>query len=192
MRIGLDLDNTLADYSAPLARLCTAHGVAVGEGDPKLALRGFLRAAGREDEWTRLQGELYGPLMTEALPFPGIPEFLSAARRAGVPCCVVSHRTRHPIAGPPHDLHASAKAWLSASGFDQMPAHFEETKVAKLARIAALELDVFLDDLPELLSDPGFPGGVRRFLFDPKGAHRAPAGVQPVRSWDEFTRIIFP
>lgn len=184
MRIGLDLDNTLADYASPLARLCREHGIDAGEGDPKLALRGFLRAAGREPEWTMLQGELYGPLMTEARAFPGAAEFTAAAARAGATCVVVSHRTRTPIAGQAHDLHASARSWLAAHGFGGLEVHLEETKQAKLGRIAALRLDVFVDDLPELLLDPAFPRGVRRILFDPRSEHAVAAGLERVDSWN--------
>lgn len=192
LRIGIDLDNTLADYTAPLERLCREHGVSVGAGDAKLALRGFLRAAGREDEWTRLQGELYGPLMMEAEPFPGVGEFLAAAKREGAFCCVVSHRTRRPIAGQPHDLHAAARRWLEIRGFGELPAFFEETKSAKLARIASSDFTLFVDDLPELLLDPGFPGGVRRFLFDPKGGHQRSEALVHVNSWDAIRRAVFP
>jgi hypothetical protein len=193
LRVGIDLDNTLADYAAPLERLCREHGVAVGQGgDPKLALRGFLRAAGREDEWTRLQGELYGPLMMEARPFPGIAEFLAAAERNGVSCFVVSHRTRNPIAGQPHDLHAAARGWLASHGFGSLPVHLEENKSAKLGRIASLGVGLFVDDLPELLLDPGFPSGVRRFLFDPKGGHSGFEGVVRVDSWEAMRQAVFP
>ena len=121
MRIGTDLDNTLADYGNVVRQMCRAHGIEPGEGDPKLALRSYLRAAGREPEWTALQGELYGPLMEGAEPFPGAVDFLASAASSGIECVVVSHRTRRPIAGQPHDLHASARAWVSeapAPGFE--------------------------------------------------------------------------
>lgn len=192
LRVGIDLDNTLADYAAPLERLCREHDVPVGQGDPKLALRGFLRAAGREEKWTRLQGELYGPLMMEAQPFPGVAEFLAAAQCSGVSCCVVSHRTRNPIAGQAHDLHAAARGWLASHGFGSLPVHLEETKSAKLCRIASLGLGLFVDDLPELLCDPGFPPGVRRFLFDPRGAHARSEGIERVDSWEAMRQAVFP
>lgn len=192
LRVGIDLDNTLADYAAPLERLCREHSVPVGQGDPKLALRGFLRAAGREDEWTRLQGELYGPLMMEARPFPGIPDFLAAAERNGVSCFVVSHRTRTPIAGQPHDLHEAARGWLASHGLGSLQVHLEETKSAKLGRITSLDLGLFVDDLPELLCDPGFPPGVRRYLFDPRGEHASLQGVARVDSWEAMRQTVFP
>ncbi|MGO9771878.1 MAG: hypothetical protein ACLPSW_20490 [Roseiarcus sp.] len=44
---------------------------------------------------------------------------------------------------------------------------FEETKDAKIARIAALELDAFIDDLPEILCMQDFPAQTAAILFDP-------------------------
>lgn len=187
MRIGIDLDNTLADYATPLKRLCREHGIDPGGGDPKLALRGFLRAQGREPEWTQLQGELYGPLMEEARPFAGVEDFLARAAAAGVVCCVVSHRTRHPFAGPPHDLHAAARQWLQQLG--ALDIYLEETKALKLGRIGTLGLAAFVDDLPELLGDPGFPAGVRPVLFDPSGHHRDDWGGETCATWAEVGRL---
>ncbi len=190
MRLGIDLDNTLADYSAPLQRLCRAYGVNSTDQDSKLALRGHLRRAGREDEWTRLQGELYGPLMEEARPFAGVEDFLARAAASGVACCVVSHRTRHPFAGPPHDLHASARQWLQRLG--PLEIYLEETKASKLGRIGRLGIAAFIDDLPELLGDPGFPGGVRPVLFDPSRHHKGSWTGEACASWAEVERLFLP
>jgi hypothetical protein len=192
MRIGIDLDNTLADYTRPLVRLCAEYGVTPGLGDPKLALRGFLRGEGREPEWTRLQGEIYGRLMAEAQPFAGACDFLKSASAAGISCVVVSHRTRHPIAGQPHDLHEQARNWLRRAGFEGLPVYLEETKLAKVARIESLGVDVFIDDLPELLTDRSFPRGVRRFLFDPLGHHGTTFGLERVASWRDLSALLFP
>jgi hypothetical protein len=50
MRIGIDLDNTLADYRRPLERLCALHGLPGPYVDPKLTLRETLRSRGEEGE----------------------------------------------------------------------------------------------------------------------------------------------
>ncbi|NDC62910.1 MAG: aminoglycoside phosphotransferase family protein, partial [Planctomycetia bacterium] len=60
---------------------------------------------------------------------------------------------------------------------------FEETKEAKLARIAAIGCTQFVDDLPELLVHPQFPAGVRRVLFDPHGRHGLHPGIDLLASW---------
>jgi hypothetical protein len=49
---------------------------------------------------------------------------------------------------------------------------FELTQQDKVARVAALGCEAFIDDLPEILAMPGFPDGMCRILFDPE--NRAP------------------
>lgn len=190
MRIGVDLDNTLADYRRPLERLCGLHGVGGARKDPKLALRQELRARGEEAAWTRLQGELYGPLMQEAELFAGAAEVLSGWRSAGFEIFVVSHRTRHPIAGERHDLHAYARRWIEEQGLQVGDVFFEESKDAKVGRIGSLQCDFFIDDLPEVLTQHGFPSGTRRILFDPGLSHGVIAGVQTAMTWAEVEVLV--
>jgi len=191
MRIGIDLDNTLADYRRPLEALCAKHGLSGPHADPKLTLRDYLRGAGREEEWTRLQGELYGPLMSDALLFEGANEFFGRCRLHGASCHIVSHRTRKPISGSDYDLHQSARLWLERQGLGAVSAHFEETKSQKIERISALDLDVFIDDLPEILLDPGFPAGTKRILFDPGDRHADQSGCRRARSWVSVQDAVF-
>jgi hypothetical protein len=192
MRIGIDLDNTLADYRRPLEALCANHGLPGSHADPKLALRDFLRGAGREGEWTKLQGELYGPLMNGALLFEGAAEFFSLCRLRGASCHIVSHRTRRPISGGDHDLHEAARFWLGCQGLREVSAYFEETKSLKIERISALDLDVFVDDLPEILLDPSFPAGTARILFDPGNRHADHMDYSRVQKWAAVHNAVFP
>ena len=190
LHLGVDFDNTIIRYDAVFHRVAREHGL-IPDGTPatKEAVREHLRAAGREEDWTALQGEVYGRRLREAEPFPGALDFLADCTRRGVPCSIISHKTRHPYRGPAWDLHAAAQDWLDYMGFFD-PArvgmapervHFLETKEAKLARIQEVGCTHFLDDLPEILLAPGFPSGVRRLLY---GASDSPqAGLQPLPDW---------
>ena len=190
MRIGIDLDNTLADYRRPLERLCASHGLPGSPADPKLALREELRSRGEEREWTRLQGELYGPLMREAELFAGAADTIRQWKAAGSEVCVVSHRTQHPIVGEKHDLHAFARRWIDEQKLDVAVLFFEETKEAKVTRIGSLRCDVFIDDLPEILLHPGFPAATRRILFDPGRSHPSRPGLQSAGSWADVAVLV--
>lgn len=191
MKVGIDLDNTLADYSRPLTRLCLEHGIPVASGHPRKLLREEIGRRGCEADWTRLQGMLYGPWMQEAELAPGFRGFLERATLAGATCLIVSHRTRVPLLGEPHDLHAAARAWLASVGLEACTAHLEETRAAKIQRIASLQLDVFIDDLPQVLDDPGFPAGTRRILFDPAHQHGQRAGMTRATTWESIGHHVF-
>jgi hypothetical protein len=67
--------------------------------------------------------------------------------------------------------------------------YFESTRAEKLERISALSLSHFIDDLEEVLTDPGFPPGVERILF----ADEAPPAASYVRcgTWSDIERRVF-
>jgi hypothetical protein len=197
--IGIDFDNTIVCYDELFRRVAVEQSLVPPEvAISKTAIRDHLRASGREDRWTELQGTIYGPRMIDAHPFPGVVEFFQACREAGIPVAIISHRTRFPYLGAQHDLHAAARKWLERHGFHDPGriglssdrVFFEETKEEKLARIAELGCTHFIDDLPELFSHPLFPAGVRRILFDPEGQHELPPGVDVSTSWPHLlTRL---
>ncbi len=185
MRIGLDLDNTLACYDATFASLAACEpDLPDALPRTKLGLRDHLRHSGRESRWTELQGHAYGPGMRLARPFPGALAFISAARASGHRVEIISQRSPRPFAGEPHDLHSSARAWIDehlrdATGplFTESSVTFEADRDAKVARIGASACDVFVDDLPEVLEHPRFPAATRGFLFVPRLPGAARSGV---------------
>jgi hypothetical protein len=181
MRIGIDFDNTIACYDGVFhAAALERRLIPANLASDKNSVRDYLNGAGRADEFTELQGHVYGARMELAAPYPGFADFVAAACKAGHDLFIVSHKTRHPILGARHDLHAAARSFLAARGLigagtgridraqiDPANVFFELTKVAKVARIAALGCAAFVDDLPEIFGLSGFPGAARRILFDP-------------------------
>ncbi len=197
MRIGIDFDNTIVCYDGVFHRVAAAQGLIPAHVPAtKSGVRDFLRGQDREDDWTRLQGTVYGPCMAEAQPFPGVLRFLNWCSGQGWDVAVISHRTRHPYAGPKHDLHAAAESWLADKGFFartglcRQQTWFEETKAAKLGRIGREGCGLFIDDLPEFLREPSFPAGVRRVLFDPNDSHPGATDLIRLTRWDAAPHVL--
>lgn len=199
MLIGLDFDNTIVGYDTLFHRLALERGL-IGPEVPetKLAVRDHLRRSGREAAWTEMQGDVYGNRMEEAASYPGVVDFFHRMRSSDHRLVIVSHRTRRPFAGPAYDLHAAARSWIDsrlgapgAGATAPDAVYFELTQASKIARIAALGCDVFLDDLPEIFAAEHFPAATRAFLFDPDARHgAAPGGVERVGSWREFGDMV--
>ena len=182
MRIGIDFDNTIACYdgvfhAAAVERGLIPAALAASIATDKTSVREQLRAQGRDPDFTELQGYVYGPGMKHVRPYPGLVDFLASAGRAGHQLYVVSHKTRTPFAGPAYDLHEAAREFLRLQKLVACEAgvlapesiYFELTKEEKVARVASLGCDVFIDDLPEILGMDGYPPGLRAILFDPEG-----------------------
>ena len=177
MRIGIDFDNTIACYDGVFHAAALERSLIPADlARDKNSVRDYLNGSGRKDEFTELQGYVYGARMDLVSPYPGFAEFIAAVGQAGHELFIVSHKTRHPIRGPKHDMHAVARGFLTdrgltGSGLAQIdPANvfFELTREQKVARAYALGCNVFIDDLPEILSLDGFPDGMRKILFDPE------------------------
>lgn len=202
MLIGLDFDNTIVCYDRAIATLADELlDLPVDLPRTKLGLRDHLRAAGREAEWTAFQGTLYGPGMRHAEPFEGAVQTLQELAADGHQLVIVSHRSLRPYAGPPYDLHAAARGWVvdrlqsvglfgEDAGGSTSPVNFLETREAKVATIAKLGCDVFLDDLPEVLQAPGFPASTVAVLFDPADEVPPPARWHHLRAWAQLPVLL--
>jgi hypothetical protein len=191
--IGLDFDNTIVRYDAVFARLAGERGLPDEvSGAGKTAIRDHLRTAGREDEWTIMQGEAYGPQMASAEEFEGVGDFIRSAAHHGHRLVVVSHRTRSPYLGPPWNLHTSAREWLAKRDFSQLLGDFflEETAADKAARISALGCEVFVDDLWEFLERSDFPAQVRKIWFDSCGSGQKRPGSECAGSWSAVGSLV--
>jgi hypothetical protein len=198
IRLGLDFDNTIVCYDSAIA-------VLAGElldlppevPRTKLGLRDHLREANREHEWTAFQGELYGPGMRHAQAFDGAIETMLQLVADGHELVIVSHRSRRPYAGEPHDLHSAARRWvaerLQSVGLfveNNDSVNFLETRQEKVARINELGCHAFVDDLPEVLGAPGFPAGTMGILFDPSDSMPTAEGQHRISGWDELRAVL--
>ncbi len=190
--LGLDFDNTIVSYHTLFHTLAVERGLLPADFPAdKTAIRDHLRATGREDDWTEMQGLAYGPEILRAQPSPGVLGFHAAARRAGVAVEIVSHKTRHPYRGEPHDLHAAAHAFLALHNID-VPVFLEVTKEAKLQRIAERKFSHFVDDLPEFLTEPDWPAATHRILYDPADALPDDERYTRLMLWDAIREHLLP
>ena len=191
MRIGIDFDNTIVSYDALFHKVAVEQAlVPVDLPKSKLAVRDYLRKIGNEPAWTKLQGYVYGTKMGDAAAYPLVIEFIKFARCKGISMAIVSHKTKHPFIGPKYNLHEAARGWVAntlTDGFTNLiePDHvfFELTKEEKIARIADIGCDYFIDDLPEILRMPGFPKNLKRILFDPEDIHNTDKLYTKLGSW---------
>jgi hypothetical protein len=197
MRLGLDFDNTLVSYdrlfrSVALQKKCIPASIAAR----KNAVRDHLRVAGKEDEWTRLQGEVYGARILEAEPCEGMLAALKWLAQREVATCIVSHKTRTPYLGEAWDLHAAARSWLEQQGFHDAAGlgwprdrvFFELSREAKIARILSQHCTHYVDDLPEILDL--LPDHIEKIYFAPNDAGGARPEWRLMRTWQELPTLL--
>ncbi|HWZ47907.1 MAG TPA: haloacid dehalogenase-like hydrolase [Herbaspirillum sp.] len=199
MLLGLDFDNTLISYDKLFRQVALEKAwIPETTAAEKNAVRDHLRAIGKEDDWTRLQGEVYGGRILEAEPYEGMQAALKQLCARDIAMRIVSHKTRTPYLGPAWDLHAAARGWLTQQGFHDLQGlawspeqvFFELSKEAKIARIVTLGCTHYIDDLPEILEM--LPEHIEKIYFAPNDI--AAAAARPawrvMRSWRELPTLL--
>lgn len=199
--IGVDFDNTIAGYDDLMHALAVERGLIDGAVPRnKKRIRDAIRALpGGEAHWRGLQVTAYGPKMREARPIAGVKEFLRECRRRGLPIYIVSHKTEFANFGDASvNLREAATAWLEREGFlgsgglgfDTDSVFFESTREDKVARIAALGITHFIDDLEETFLESGFPDGVEKLLLG-ESEPLSSGGIATFRTWPEIQQHVF-
>lgn len=200
LRIGIDFDNTIITYDDVFCATAKRGGlIGAGFSGGKQAVRDAIRQLPNgELAWQRLQGQVYGKGIGQATLVAGVAEFLHRCKVQGATAIIVSHKTEHGHFDADRvNLRTAALDWMSTKGLlnerDAIPPgniYFESTRAEKLKRIGALSLTHFIDDLPEVLTDPEFPTGVKRILLskDAQPPH-APYVICP--TWHDVERQVF-
>lgn len=202
MIVGIDFDNTLANYDSVFVLLAREHGLLPPEfvGGKKAVRQALLSRVGGESAWMRLQGLAYGIRISMAQVAPRSREFIALCRARGVTVYIVSHKTaRGHFDSGRTDLRAAARGWLETKGFfgqdgaglDRDAVFFEETRAAKVDRIARLGCTHFVDDLPEVFAEPGFPATAEPLLLDNAGVQVA-GRVRVFQTFDQIANALFP
>lgn len=167
-RIGIDLDNTLIDYSN------SARNIAAEEGFSGVHSVSDLRVRFKESDnnrWQQFQALLYTDGLDYATPADGSKAFLSEAKNQGATLFIVSHKTSTtPPKYGARDLRAPASEWLAK--WDIVPMSVPEnhvffcpTQQDKVMKIRELNLDWFIDDLREVFENPDFPERTTSWLY---------------------------
>lgn len=201
MRIGIDFDNTIIMYDDVFRATALQRGLidAGFSGRSKQAVRDHVRQLpDGEITWQRLQGQVYGKGVAEAGMFAGVGNFLERCRRHELPIVIVSHKTEYGHHDPERvNLRRAALDWMTAHGLfcayglSAGDVFFESTREEKLRRIAALSCTHFIDDLEEVLTDPGFPADVSGILFSDSAKASSAAPYVACRSWREIEEYVF-
>jgi hypothetical protein len=198
MIVGVDFDNTIVCYDEIFHRAAIEKQLIPADLPfSKSNIRNYLRQVNKEDQWTRLQGLIYGRYIKYAPVFKGVKDFFKWCRQAGIEVYIVSHKTRYPFLGEKYDLHNAARQWMTTQGFfsaeiglSQKEVYFELTKEAKLNRIESLECTHFIDDLPEFFSESDFPKSVEQILFDPNNIYEISDVFRHAASWIDIKNIL--
>jgi hypothetical protein len=199
MKIGIDFDNTIINYENVFAKLAKELNIHKNENFimSKVGIRDYLRSCNKEEIWTRMQAEAYGPKIIYAKPYRGAIETLKKLKKNNTDLYIVSHKTLNPYIGPPYNLHMYAKTWLEQYKFydddlfgkDKINIYFEEKKELKIKRILNCGCTHYIDDLPEILEL--LPDSIEKILFSPEAPNiESSDAYKVIRNWRDLCQTI--
>jgi hypothetical protein len=170
LRFGFDLDNTLIDYSNSVKKYCFINSLVECKNIDKL--RELLRTNDNSgNQWQLAQGWLYTEGLFYAKPAKGAIELCEYLINNNFEIQIVSHKTTHtPVFCGQKPLRSVATKWLTGGDLapyflDYRRIHYEPTIALKVAKIKALKLSYFVDDLLKVFEQPGYPKEVNSFLL---------------------------
>ena len=194
MRIGIDFDNTIANYDGVFFQAALEKDLIPNNlNSSKNSVRDYLNNNNKKDAFTELQGYVYGARMDLAKPYDGFNSFLDTALQQGHTLYIVSHKSKKPLLGPEYDLHDAALQFLmnwnimADSKIARENIFFEIQKELKIKKIKNLNVDVFIDDLPDILKLIHNLKNEQRYLFDPHDENRTyQSDFLRFRNWSDI------
>ena len=169
LRIGCDLDGTLADLDSAFQREAERL-FGAGEGDPSARGRRRLRAL-----WTHVTAtENFWTTLAEAEP-GAVARLAEAAAARGWEIIFLTQRPA--TAGEP--TQRQSQRWLEAHGFERPSVFVVSGSRGRIA--SALDLDAVLDDRPENCADVVTDSDAASLLVWRQDAQRLPPGLSRLR-----------
>ena len=172
MRVGIDLDNTIINYSNIFSEICKDYDLKINKKNPKLQLKTYIRKYISKKKWTKIQGEVYGEKIFKADIFQNFKSFLKFAKRNSIEIIIISHKSKNPILGKKINLHSKALLFLEKKldfkFLKNKNIFFENSLSNKIKKITDCECDYFVDDLLDVFKNKKFPATTEKLLFKDK------------------------
>lgn len=185
MRIGIDLDNTIIDYSNSFIfginnnKLLTKNIINLiikknkinNISIKELIKSKIIQTTNGEKKWRKLQSEVYGKLITYALVNSEIYKFLTLCNHKNYKIYIVSHKTKYGHYSKKENLlRLSALKFLKNKKIinnfiNSKNIFFTDTLNDKINKISELKLDYFIDDLKKIFDNKNFPKRTKKILF---------------------------
>ena len=177
MLIGLDFDNTIANYDSVFKEISFQYDLLEDgwQGTKKELKQIILSLPKGEETWMKIQGKVYGEFMHKAELMPGVANFLFHCKIKEIPICVISHKTEYGhFDDKKISLRNEAMKWMgeknlfnkSYFSLTKDKVFFSSTRKEKVEKILTIGCSHFIDDLIEVFEEPHFPKDTKKILLD--------------------------
>lgn len=172
-RIGLDLDNTVIDYQDAYLQISKIFKLKYTDYS-KHKIKSDLVSSERGDyAWQEFQSQLYTIGLDFAKVSKGLMKFLTYCKKEKIEVFIISHKTEStPSEFGNLELRQPAMKWLQRNKIvphliKKEDVYFCNTQQEKIKMINSLKIDLFVDDLDEILIHEDLNKDTIRILFSP-------------------------
>ena len=157
---GIDLDNTLIDYSPSLVKLVRDKYPNLNlMSSSKNEIKSKIIQFSNEAEWTKCQALLYSDYLEFATLHEHAIYFLQKIIECGTEIKIISHKTEYPILGKQIPLRPMAIDWIKKNISSELGIKFQlnenlfftDSIDSKIETILSNHCEVFIDDLEKIL-----------------------------------------
>mgnify|MGYP006080570851 CR=1 FL=1 len=151
-KIGIDLDNTIINYSIPINFF--SKKILKKNKTSKKKIKEYLIKNFGEHKWTEAQEEIYGNLILKAKLFNYCKHCLKFLFEQRFDIYIISHKTRKSQFSSKYDLRKIARIWIkkNLNGLiKKKNIYFCDTINEKIRLINKNKFNYFIDDLPKIL-----------------------------------------
>lgn len=193
MPIGIDIDNTILDYSR--AFQLAASRFLDEEVSPKAGKEDVKRLVTERlgnSKWTEIQGMVYANAPENVRIFDGFVNFLDLCQANDIGVTFVSHKTLYPVMGERKNLREPILAYLHSNRLIRQnegrnAVVFCETLEEKISVINASGFDFFIDDLQQVIDQIDCTG-IHLWCTCSEGHS---SGKKGLADWTETTNFVF-
>jgi hypothetical protein len=206
--IGIDLDNTIIDYRNAFWHTALSTGIFTekdkisfsnnhGQVPNKNEIKNrLILEEGGNYKWESLQGQVYGQYIHNAGIYPGVANFLLHSKVRGVKVYIISHKTEFghydksqtPLRKAALNFLEQKDILSGDYGIQEKDIFFFDARRKKVNMVAELNCTYFIDDLPEVFREEGFPENTTEILFDIQSEH---AMNYTFNSWRGINELVF-
>lgn len=158
MKIAIDLDNTLIDYSPvyvevikhlKIGHLFTEDSFSKSKDSIKEIIKSNLDYG--NETWIRFQGLCYGKYLNDALLYEDSSATIQKLQECGIECEIVSHKSSVSLCGE-FMLQDISKKFISEN-LPNIKTSFFETSIEKIDYLNQSDFNIVIDDLESILDD---------------------------------------
>ena len=170
-KVGIDLDNTIVNYDESYIQISKSLKLEVSSPNRETIKDFFQNSSKGDYSWQEFQSILYTSGLEYAQVANGLFEFLNLCNAKKIEIYIISHKTNTtPEKFGGADLRIPAINWLNTHKITPLKIRpenifFCETQLAKIETINHLGVDMFIDDLEEVINHTKLNKNVEGILY---------------------------